>query len=282
MNLTCAVFTASSKGVMNKTLEWVKGMENPSGGLSAWQDGYKAPSYPECTGYMIPTLYDYGEGKLAGRCADWLCSIQNKDGSWNGINNIPQTFDTAAIVEGLDRAYQETGNKRYMHAADNALTWLWNTKGGKPYLPTKPGGETRVYTARAAWIMGDLEAAEYWRPQGEWDIRWGEQERPHYIAYMLEGLHNMGRDIKSTLTAAKVVEGLFPFYASHWNRVVGTDTSATIQMAILYVKNGMTIDRLLPAIQEMITPNGGLRHSADETRMTIWTAKYYLDLMRLL
>jgi len=267
---------------MNQTLKWVKNMEMPGGGLSAWQDGYKAPAYPECTGYMIPTLYDYGEGKLAQRCADWLVSIQNTDGSWNGINNEPQTFDTSTIVEGLRRAYQETGNDHYQHAVDRAITWLWDAKQGQPYLPIRPGRGTRVYTARAAWIMEDYEAADYWLPCGEWDIRWGNQERPHYIAYMLEGLHHLGFDIRETLNATKHIDGLYPFYASQWNRVMGTDTSATIQMAILYKKNGMSIDHLLPAIEGMVTLNGGLRHSADETRMTIWTAKYYLDLMRLL
>lgn len=268
---------------MNKTLDWVRSMEQPGGGLSAWEDGSQHAAYPECTGYIIPTLYDYGEGELAGRCADWLCSIQNPEGWWGGIHvSTPQTFDTAAIVEGLRRAYDETGEDRYVEAADRALTWLWKLKGEYSTLPTEPGKDTQIYTARAAWIMEDHDALEYWLPSTAWDPRWGYQQRPHYIAYALEGLHNSGYDIRHVLEGARVIEGLFPFYASYWKRVTGTDTSATIQMAILYVKNGMSIDHLQPAIEKQVTARGGLRHSEGETRMTIWTAKYYLDLMKLL
>ena len=269
---------------MNKTLAWVKLMENPGGGLAAWTDGGKAPSYPEVTGYTIPTLYDYGEKELAGRCADWLCKIQHRDGWWTGIHtNTAQTFDTSAILEGLTRAFLETKEDRYIAAANKARQWLLAMRDKNGTLPTEPGKPTQCYTARAAWIVGDLTAAEYWLPYKSWDERWGSKQRPHYIAYLLEGLHNLGYDITRVLEGAKHITGLFPFYSlTNWIPADGTDTSATIQMAILYKKNKMSIDHLLPAINMMVTECGGLKHSASETRMTIWTAKYYLDLLRLI
>ena len=270
---------------MNNTLSWVKSMENPGGGLSAWMDGYKAPSYPEVTGYIIPTLYDYGEKGLAGRCADWLCKIQHKEGWWGGIHvDTPQTFDTAAILEGLTRAHQETGKDEYLDACIKANDWLLSLRDEETgTLPTEPGKPTQLYTARAAWILGDYHGLDHWLPKSGWDDRWGDKQRPHYIAYLLEGLYNLGYDITPVLEAAKHIEGLFPFYAGKgWKVIEGTDTSAIIQMAILYKKNGMSIDHLLPAIELMVTPSGGLRHSYLETRMTLWTAKYYLDLLKLL
>ena len=270
---------------MNNTLSWVRSMENPGGGLSAWMDGYKAPSYPEVTGYIIPTLYDYGEVKLAERCADWLCKTQHDEGWWGGIHvTTPQTFDTAAILEGLQRAYLETLRRDYMTACEKASVWLCSMRDEETgTLPTEPGKPTQLYTARANWILGDYHGLDHWLPKSGWDDKWGDKQRPHYIAYLLEGLQNMGYDITRVLEAAKHIEGLFPFYAGKdWKVIEGTDTSATIQMAILYKKNGMSIDHLLPAIEMIVTPSGGLRHSYSESRMTLWTAKYYLDLMRLL
>ena len=57
--------------------------------------------YPEVTGYLIPTLLEWGEHDLARQYAAWLCSVQNGDGSWNGSDGTPYTFDTAQVLRGL-------------------------------------------------------------------------------------------------------------------------------------------------------------------------------------
>ena len=81
-----------------KTLDFVKGLELETGGIRGWE-GSRA--YPEVSGYLIPTLLDYGEQDLATRIADWLVHIQNDDGSFPDMDGQKRSFDTAAVMEGL-------------------------------------------------------------------------------------------------------------------------------------------------------------------------------------
>jgi hypothetical protein len=72
-------------------------------------------SYPETTGYIIPTLYDcaafLNRPELRVRClqmADWLVSIQMKNGAFQGgaidLPPVPTVFNTGQIMFGLLRA----------------------------------------------------------------------------------------------------------------------------------------------------------------------------------
>jgi len=77
------------------------------------------PSYPETTGYIIPTFIEYGRMKRdaaiierAKRMLDWLCAIQLSDGSFQGgvINAEPRrptVFNTGQIIMGLAAGVKE-------------------------------------------------------------------------------------------------------------------------------------------------------------------------------
>lgn len=58
--------------------------------------------YPEVTGYYIPSLLEWGERKIAVSYAEYLCTIQKKNGAWYDSNDKePYVFDTAQILKGL-------------------------------------------------------------------------------------------------------------------------------------------------------------------------------------
>ena len=75
-------------------------------------DGWSA-SYPETTGYIVPTLLDHAREnndsaslESAKRMLDWLVSIQLSDGGFQGglIDStpvVPVTFNTGQILIGL-------------------------------------------------------------------------------------------------------------------------------------------------------------------------------------
>ena len=85
-------------------LELVNHLKKPSEGAAAWLETCKKAagwikensvsdggiinnsnlreSYPEVTGYYIPTLLRWGFSRLAVSYAEWLCSIQHADGPW--------------------------------------------------------------------------------------------------------------------------------------------------------------------------------------------------------
>lgn len=63
-------------------------------------------SYPEVTGYYIPTLLRWGFRDLADTYANWLCTIQHKEGAWYDTDDKdPYVFDTAQILKGLVAIY---------------------------------------------------------------------------------------------------------------------------------------------------------------------------------
>lgn len=110
---------------------------NNDGGSSAYYSpfsGWKA-SYPETTGYLIPTLLDYyhytKEEKylnMAQRAGKWLVSIQSSEGGWQGLQvdiEAPlRVFNSGMILDGLTALYIETKNEEYKNSALKGLDWI--------------------------------------------------------------------------------------------------------------------------------------------------------------
>jgi uncharacterized protein YyaL (SSP411 family) len=129
-----SVYNASTH--LSKAMDWLclAHESTVDGGVSEGYHLYHEwlPSYPETTGYLIETFFDYAHfagdeslGHRAVRMADWLISIQNDDGS------IPDSsfkekvvFDTGQVVFGFIRCYEETGEQKYLDSALRAGNWL--------------------------------------------------------------------------------------------------------------------------------------------------------------
>ncbi len=122
-------------------------------------------SYPETTGYVVETLWDYyhrtGDESLrrdALSCTDWLCDIQLHDGAWpGGVGGVlpPVVFDTGMILFGLTRSFTETGSQRYADAVQRALQWLLallEPDGSWQKAAYVPGFVPSYYT-RAVWAV---------------------------------------------------------------------------------------------------------------------------------
>jgi hypothetical protein len=94
-----------------------------------------APSYPETTGYIIPTLYRYAAitgdedcRARARRMADWEIDIQLPGGGVLagalGDSDKPTVFNTGQVIFGWVRAFEEEQDERYRDAAVRASAWL--------------------------------------------------------------------------------------------------------------------------------------------------------------
>ncbi len=125
-----------------------------------------APSYPETTGYIIPTLYrfasvsgDEDARARARRMADWECEIQLPDGGVLagalGASDQPTVFNTGQVLFGWVRAFEEEGEERYRDATARAAHWLcaaqdddgcWR-RYGSPFTTTA----VNLYNTRSAW-----------------------------------------------------------------------------------------------------------------------------------
>lgn len=83
-----------------RSINWVKNNSIKNEGIVV--SSRKRVSYPEVTGYMIPTLLSWGQKDLAIQYSNWLVSIQNEDGSWtDSSGKVSYTFDSGQILKGL-------------------------------------------------------------------------------------------------------------------------------------------------------------------------------------
>ncbi|GAG77974.1 unnamed protein product, partial [marine sediment metagenome] len=125
-------------------------------------------SYPETTGYIIPTFYDYHHftnqeeyRNRALKMADWLVSIQLPDGAFQGgpVDTLPKpsVFNTGQIILGLMRAYRETRNENYLESAEKAGDWLieMQDKDGA-WRKCAYNGIPHAYYTRVAWSLLEL------------------------------------------------------------------------------------------------------------------------------
>jgi len=226
-----------------KTLDFIKGLELPTGGIRGWGG---SPPYPEVSGYLIPTLMDYGELDLAFRLANWLVSIQNDDGSFEDMLGQKRTFDTAAVMEGLEKI-------GYYKEALSARRWLagqTRSDGAVKVIPEND--ETHLYTMRVSGLLGNYKGALYWKSH-DW-----EDSREHYIAYALEGLWRIGEEefVKDKLRSRD------------WS---SNDTVANAQMAILHHQADLNYIHFVSLVENNL-------HLMNDS----WTAKWILDMWKVI
>lgn len=196
--------------------------------LSEW-----APSYPETTGYIVPTMFACADRlrrpdlqKRAVRMADWLVNIQRPDGAFQGgvIGETPVvsvTFNTGQILLGLASAVERLGDA-YEPALRRAADWLVETQDPdgcwrRHSSPFAQPGE-KVYETHVAWGLFEAERVRPGHGYAEAalrNVRWAlgrqrangwfddcclsDPERPltHTIGYVLRGLmeaHRFSRD----------------------------------------------------------------------------------------
>ena len=181
-------------------------------------------SYPETTGYIVPTVLAAGERfsdpdltRRGRRMLDWLVSIQLSEGGFQGgmIDQtpvVPVTFNTGQILLGL--AY---GARRYPaeygEAMARAADWLTGTQDADgcwrshPTPFAKPG--EKAYETHVAWgLMEAVRTAENaaWRAAALRNVDWAlthqaengwfdrccltDPEHPltHTLGYVLRGV----------------------------------------------------------------------------------------------
>lgn len=136
-------------------------------------------SYPETTGYIVPTLFDYAEHSgleeyrsRAVEMADWLVSIQLGDGSFQAgpvdVDPQPSVFNTGQILLGLVRAFAETGGEHYRESANRAGDWLAQVQDPDgAWRQFAYYGIPHVYYTRVSWALLELFSLTGRDPHGE-------------------------------------------------------------------------------------------------------------------
>ena len=200
--------------------------------------GWQA-SYPETTGYIIPTLYAAAHhlcsaewARRAERAARWSVRVQLPSGAVQGGTvgepATPAVFNTGQVMLGWLAAWEETGDAVFADAIRRAGRFLvaaqgadgqWH-RGNSQYARA----DATLYNARAAWALGEagcrlnepsfcraavkqlqavvrLQHANGWFP----NCCLGDPERPllHTLAYTVRGLLEGGRVLEDEALIAR-------------------------------------------------------------------------------
>jgi hypothetical protein len=149
-----------------------------------------APSYPETTGYIVPSLLKcarrLGDDSLrdrARRMLDWLVSIQHAEGSFRGGRigvdpTQPVTFNTGQILIGFAAGYEEFGTP-YEGPMRRAADWLVATQdedGGWSAFPsplTAPGSKSyEIHTSMGLFEASRVADNDDWRAAALSNVDW--------------------------------------------------------------------------------------------------------------
>ncbi len=131
-----------------------------------------ATSYPETTGYIVPTMLDYARRYAdsnardrASRMLDWLVAIQMPGGGFQGglidsVPRVPVTFNTGQILIGLAAGVEEFGDK-YRPPMEMAARWLADSLDPdgcwrKHPTPFAAPGE-KAYETHVSWGLFEAE-----------------------------------------------------------------------------------------------------------------------------
>jgi hypothetical protein len=153
--------------------------------LSGW-----ATSYPETTGYIVPTMLEYARRHAdsdardrASRMLDWFVAIQMPGGGFQGglidsVPRVPVTFNTGQILIGLAAGVAEFGDK-YRPAMEMAAGWLAGSLDAdgcwrKHPTPFAAPGE-KAYETHVSWGLFEAERlapGKGYRDAGLRNVRW--------------------------------------------------------------------------------------------------------------
>ncbi len=211
---------------LHATAAWLERSIRPDGGSAAHFSpllGWSR-SYPETTGYLIPTLLELSSfleepryNSLAVALGDWLLSIQLENGAWQGglyhpkKAGEPSVFNTGQILKGMSALYRDTGEQHWIDAASRGAHWLAEGVGKDGYWPSGDyqSEKTPSYYTHVAWPMLAVavetgstqvrEAASLYlqtvldrqRNAGDfegWSFAPGKAAFTHTIAYTIRGL----------------------------------------------------------------------------------------------
>ncbi len=282
-----------------KALQWVQRHELPTGGVRVHSE--HRCGYPEVTGYLVPTLLDYGERELARRLVHWLMCTQRADGGFPCHNGTPYVFDTGQILRGL------------LAASDLVAGALDCAERAGDYLCRQMPGEGREgFGNRYGGVMPEtvhlyvlpplIAAAEKlhrpdFRSAAENCCRYYMHHPDflkmtsltHFQAYELEALIelNHAESARPTLDALQKLQaadgGLRGYQGVTW-----TCSTGLAQLAVCWYRMGdwEPADRGMLWLEQHQEPGGGFRGSYGAGAAYFpkeeisWAVKYYLDAHR--
>src|SRR5262249_14044195 len=280
-----------------RALGWLRAHELDTGGIRVHSHHTRA--YPEVTGYLVPTLLEYGERDLAIRLVHWLLSVQTSEGLFTDPDaGKPYVFDTGQVLRGLLASAALVPAAR--EAARRAADWLCAqmVEGGRGGFGPRYAGSipesVHLYVLPPLYEVAKWLRKRAYRTAADRCLAYYAKHPDalrlssltHYLGYELEALIDLGRgDL-----AIPVLEALRRVQAEDGSVRGAGDVQwvcapALARLASCRDKTGQwgPADRALAWLEAHQRPSGGFLGSygpgasyfpQDELS---WAAKYYLD-----
>ncbi len=206
---------------LSALVNWILRAQRSNGGIAAYYSlfsGY-SESYPEVTGYIVPTLYDFAllahsdsARGAAERATNWLLSLQLSSGAFpaglHGRSAAPSVFNTGQILQGLVRSWTETNRPEICDAAFAAADWLLSVQSVDGSWPTAYQDAPHTYYSMVAWSLAQLSECTGNQRYGlaaernlDWVLKhiqpggWidginlrGHPSYLHFVAYIIQGV----------------------------------------------------------------------------------------------
>ena len=127
-------------------------------------------SYPETTGYIIPTLLEcaerFGRADLRARAlrmAAWEIDVQMASGAAQGgpvcapERQVAAVFNTGMVLQGYTAAYRATGEARFLEASRRAADFLVNDMDNGGHFHSHgafvTGHAIKTYNCLCGWAL---------------------------------------------------------------------------------------------------------------------------------
>ncbi|MBI3769876.1 MAG: methyltransferase domain-containing protein [Deltaproteobacteria bacterium] len=294
--------------MLEGAVRWIRRHAIAGGGIVV--SSKQRVSYPEVTGYFIPTLLGVGERELARQFAAWLVSVQRPDGAFAGPGDDQAfAFDTGQVVRGwaaLLPTYPvlETPLRR-------ACDWLvaaGDARSGRLPVPP-PGGawslgpRGEVSEAIHLYVLAPLRAAGELLDEPRYrrfvehsrdyyldlvrDMRFDAPNHlTHFYAYIQEALWELGCGEEARRGMADVARfqqenGAVPAYSD----VPWVCATGVAQLAQVWFRLGESAraERALAFLTTLQNPSGGFFGSYGvgaayfPTEEPAWGVKYAVE-----
>lgn len=283
---------------VERAYRWILQNQQKNGGVSVFRGS--PYEYPEVTGYIIPTMLQYGFRDEALTMAQYLSSVANADGSFTSAGSEQiYLFDTAQALRGLNAIRKITS--QHVQLQKKTAEYLFS-KLDKHTGVFPPSYENDPLIPETIMLFALPPMLEYARMICDTKkeaavhaaVRRYLQEPDvlslktltHFLAYQIDGLIDLGyaAEVKNTvdcLLAEQREGGAVPaFEGAEWICITGCS-----QIAITFYKLGLIepADRLMAWVEQNMEVDGGFLGSVGpgaeylEDREPSWAVKFYLD-----
>jgi len=263
---------------IDKAINWMLNNWNKDEGIIVTSK--QRISYPEVTGYYIPTLLNLGYREEAYNAGRWLALIQKKDGSIPlGLNRF--TFDTAMVLSGWIElgGYEEQRKKacEFLMSQikeDGSISTEFHANG----VPEK----INLWVAKLLYKERYVEhARKIWNYYAHNSKTVDFDCLSHFHCYVLDAcydtpLHDISlRGIKFLYDIQRS-DGSIPAYRNvNWTCYTGV-----AQAAILFYRMGLDAKKQMEYLAKVMSPDGGFYGSSGAyfgDQKVSWAVKFYID-----